>query len=70
MSATTSTKDIRWTNEKLNRAKELIKTHSASQVGTMFNTTKNSVLGVIYRDKIKNGYVPPSDSKYTGKKIL
>jgi hypothetical protein len=22
----------------------------------------------LYRDKIKNGYVPPSDSKYTGKK--
>ena len=47
-----------------------MKTHSASQVGTMFNTTKNSILGVIYRDKIKNGYVPSSDSKYTGRKNL
>ncbi len=70
MSATINIKDIKWTNEKLNRAKELMKTHSASQVGTMFNTTKNSILGVIYRDKIKNGYVPSSDSKYTGRKNL
>ena len=70
MSAIINIKDIIWTKEKLNRAKELMKTHSASQVGTMFNTTKNSVLGVIYRDKIKNGYVPSSDSKYTGRKNL
>ena len=29
---------------------------------------RNAVLGALYRDKVKNGYVPPPDSKYTGKK--
>ena len=59
-----------WTSEKLNHVKELVKTHSTSQVGGILGTTKNSIIGVLYRDKIKNGYVPPSDSKYTGKKDL
>ena len=39
-----------------------------SEIGKIFDTTKNAVLGALYRDKIKNGYVPPIDSKYTGKK--
>ena len=39
-----------------------------SEIGKVFGTTKNAILGALYRDKVKNGYVPPPDSKYTGKK--
>jgi len=58
-----------WTDEKLGDAKYLMEHNfSASKVGKIFSTTKNAVLGALYRDKVKNGYVPPPDSKYTGKK--
>ena len=57
-----------WTESKLNQVKFLMKYNSMSEIGKIFNTTKNAVLGALYRDKIKNGYVPPPDSKYTGKK--
>ena len=57
-----------WTEEKLNQVKYLAKYNSASKVGKLFDTTKNAVLGALYRDKVKNGYVPSPDSKYTGKK--
>ena len=57
-----------WTESKLNQVKFLMKYNSMSEIGKLFDTTKNAVLGALYRDKIKNGYVPPPDSKYTGKK--
>ena len=57
-----------WTEDKLNQVKFLVKHNSTSKVGKLFDTTKNAVLGALYRDKVKNGYVPPPDSKYTGKK--
>ena len=57
-----------WTESKLNQVKFLMKYNSTSEIGKIFNTTKNAVLGALYRDKVKNGYVPPPDSKYTGKK--
>ena len=57
-----------WTDEKLNEAKSLMKSKSASETGAILNTTKNSVIGVLYREKVKNGYVPPADSKYTSTK--
>ena len=57
-----------WTEEKLNQVKYLVKYNTSSEIGKIFDTTKNAVLGALYRDKIKNGYVPPIDSKYTGKK--
>tara|TARA_R110000744_G_scaffold213992_2_gene332850 strand:- start:800 stop:1006 length:207 start_codon:yes stop_codon:yes gene_type:complete len=53
-----------WTSENIERAKRLMKTHSATETGRMFDKTKNSILGVLYREKVKNGYVPPLDSKY------
>ena len=59
-----------WTDEKLNQVKILVKYSSTSKVGKIFDTTKNAVLGALYRDKVKNGYVPPPDSKYTGRKNL
>ena len=54
-----------WTNKELKLAGELIKGHTATEVGKILNTTKNAVLGALYRDKVRNGYVPPADSKYT-----
>ncbi len=58
----------RWTDEKLNEAKDLMKSNSASETGVILNTTKSSILGALYREKVKNGYVPPADSKYTSTK--
>ena len=57
-----------WTEDKLNQVKFLMNYNSMSEIGKLFDTTKNAVLGALYRDKVKNGYVPPPDSKYTGKK--
>ena len=57
-----------WTDEKLDRVKDLARHNSAREIGEIFGTTKNAILGALYRDKIKNGHVPPPDSKYTGKK--
>jgi len=56
---------MEWKQEDLKLAGELIKNHTAEEVGEIFSKSKNSVLGVLYREKIKNGYVPPADSKYT-----
>ena len=59
-----------WTDSQLSDAKYLMANNfSASKVGNIFNTTKNAVLGALYRDKVRNGYVPPADSKYTVTKI-
>ena len=59
-----------WTDSQLSDAKYLMANNfSASKVGNIFNTTKNAVLGALYRDKVRNGYVPPEDSKYTVSKI-
>ena len=57
-----------WTDKKLDYVKYLTKCNSMSEIGKVFGTTKNAILGALYRDKVKNGYVPPPDSKYTGKK--
>ena len=59
-----------WTDSQLSDAKYLM-AHNfrASKVGKILNTTKNAVLGALYRDKVRNGYAPPSDSKYTVSKI-
>ena len=53
-----------WTESKLNQVKFLMNYNSMSEIGKIFDTTKNAVLGALYRDKVKNGYVPPLDSKY------
>ena len=53
-----------WTQEEIEKARELLKTHSYATVGQILHRSKNSVLGVLYRDKIKNGYTPPLDSPY------
>ena len=60
----------KWTNKELSYVKYLTKCNSASQIGKILGTTKNAIIGALYRDKIRNGYVPPEDSKYTGPKNL
>jgi hypothetical protein len=59
-----------WTDSQLSDAKYLMANNfSASKVGNILKTTKNAVLGALYRDKVRSGYVPPPDSKYTVSKI-
>ncbi|GAH32534.1 unnamed protein product, partial [marine sediment metagenome] len=41
-----------------------------SQVGLYFGVTKNSIIGLLYKEKLKEGYVPAPDSKYTVRKNL
>ena len=59
----------KWTYMDLNHVKALMAYRSASKVAEIMGTTKNAVLGALYREKVKNGYVPPLDSKYTVPKI-
>ena len=48
-----------WTTENLNRAKELSKDGlTARQIGDRLGVSKNSILGMMYRDKVERGYVP------------
>ena len=57
-----------WTQEEIERARELLKTHSYATVGQMLHRSKISVIGQFYREKVLKGYTPPPDSKYTAKK--
>jgi len=60
----------KWTDSELNQVKFLHASNSTSQIAYIFGATKNAVIGALYRDKVKNGYVPSEDSKYTGPKGL
>ena len=60
----------KWSDSELNQVKFLHASNSTSKIAKLFKTTKNAVIGALYRDKIRNGYVPPEDSKYTGPKNL
>ena len=67
----TSMAKRQWTDSQLSDAKYLMAHNfSASKVGNILNTTKNAVLGALYRDKVRNGYIPSEDSKYTSPKNL
>ena len=54
----------KWTENETELARELLKKHSYATVGKILHRSKNSVIGVLYRDKVKSGYIPPLDSKY------
>ena len=41
-----------WTQEEIERARELLKTHSYATVGQMLHRSKNSVIGQFYREKV------------------
>ena len=58
----------KWTQEEIERARELLKKHSYATVGKILHRSKNSVIGQFYREKIMNGYVPDPFSKYPRKK--
>ena len=58
-------RQMEWKEKDLKLAGELIKHHTAEEVGKIFSKSKNAVLGVLYREKIKNGYKPSLTSKYT-----
>ena len=60
----------KWSDSELIQVKFLYASNSTSQIAKIFRTTKNAVIGALYRDKIRNGYVPSEDSKYTGPKNL
>ena len=61
----------KWTNKELDDVKSLVEHNfSTSKIANIFGTTKNAIIGALYRNKVKNGYVPPEDSKYTGPKNL
>ena len=62
-------RQMEWKEKDLKLAGELIKNHTAEEVGKIFSKSKNSVLGVLYREKVKNGYVPSPNSKYTKSRI-
>ena len=51
-----------WTEEEIKQVKELKQKYSASQVGLYF--------GLLYKEKLKEGYVPAPDSKYNVRKNL
>ena len=57
-----------WTQEEIEKARKLLKTHSYATVGQILHRSKNSVIGQFYREKVNNGYVPDPFSKYTRKK--
>ena len=58
----------KWTQEEIEKARELLKKHSYATVGQILHRTKNSVIGQFYREKVMNGYTPDPFSKYTRKK--
>ena len=60
----------KWSDSELNQVKFLHAYNSTSQIAKIFGTTKNAIIGALYRDKVRNGYVPSEDSKYTGPKNL
>jgi hypothetical protein len=60
----------KWSDSELIQVKFLHASNSTSQIAKIFRTTKNAIIGALYRDKIRNGYVPSEDSKYTGPKNL
>ena len=60
----------KWSDSELDQVKFLHASNSTSQIAKIFRTTKNAIIGALYRDKIRNGYIPPEDSKYTGPKNL
>ena len=55
-----------WNEDKLNHAKELSgKKISCTNIAKELGTSKNSVAGKLFRDKVKRGYKPfrPTKSK-------
>ena len=56
-----------WNEEKIEELKRLSKNNRPYEIAAIMGIGKNSVLGKLYRIKVKNGYVPPADSKHTNR---
>ena len=54
-----------WKEKEIKELKRLSRDKRPCEVAAMMGIGKNSVLGKLYRIKVKNGYVPPADSKHT-----
>ena len=48
----------KYTDRDLKLIEELKKKYTYSQIGTIFGRTKNSVIGAMYRHKLKKGHKP------------
>ena len=53
----------KWTQEEIEKARELLKTDSYATEGQMSHKSKNSVIRQFYREKVNNGFTPPPESK-------
>ena len=48
-----------WNEDKVNQAKELVKKNiSYTKIAKELGTSKNSVMGKLFRDKVKRGHKP------------
>jgi hypothetical protein len=54
-----------WSKEKVEELKRLSKDKRPCEIAVIMGLKKNSILGKLYRLKVAEGYVPPSDSKYS-----
>ena len=53
----------RYTDRDLKLIEELKKKYTYSQIGTIFGRSKNSVIGAMYRHKLKKGHQAVKDVK-------
>jgi hypothetical protein len=58
-----------WNEDKLNQAKELVKKRiSYTKIAKKLGTSKNSVMGKVFRDKVKHGHIPDTNKYYVNTK--
>ena len=53
----------RYTDKELDLIEKLKEKYSYSQIGTIFGRSKNSVLGAVYRRRLKRGHQAVKDVK-------
>ncbi len=53
----------KYTDRDLKLIEELKKKYTYSQIGTIFGRSKNSVIGAMYRHKLKKGHEPVKYAK-------
>ena len=53
----------RYTDRELDLIEKLKEKYSYSQIGTIFGRSKNSVLGAVYRRRLKQGHQAVKDPK-------
>jgi hypothetical protein len=53
----------RYTDKELDLIEKLKEKYSYSQIGTIFGRSKNSVLGAVYRRRLKRGHQVVKDVK-------